>query len=97
MKLLAKLITQRREDPAARASFDPETLRPHDYGKKRVGRPRLNWVNCTLQDFWREVKAVMPHASYEGELDLSKDRHVGLVLELAKQYDDRHCFSYGSS
>jgi len=47
-----KLICLRAGDPAARATFDWNTLLPHDYGKLRVGRPRLQWLTSTLEDLW---------------------------------------------
>ena len=47
--LLAKLITLGGNEPSATITFDVDTLRPHDYGKKKVGRLRLNWLECTLR------------------------------------------------
>ena len=51
--LLAKLITlaQSGNDPIARATLQDNLIAPHDYGKKRVGRPRLNWVKKSYHGF----------------------------------------------
>ena len=96
LKLLAKLITLRHKDPAAKASFDPETLQPYHYGKKRVGRPRLNWVECTMEDFWAEAKTLIPQASGQGVLNLNFDLHRDAILALAEVYYQKYCFGNGS-
>ena len=61
--LSAKLITQAGEEPGARATLQDEILVPHDYGKKRVGRQRTNWVKQTLAGFWNEARRLDPEIS----------------------------------
>ena len=88
--LLAKLITLRDTDPVAKITFDPTTLQPPDYGKRRVGQPRLNWYKVTLQDFWQEVKDTFEQSRHQGQLDLNNPVHIQGILELAQQYDSKH-------
>ena len=42
INMLAKVINQGNDDPNTAATLQPETLQPHDYGRRRVGRPRAN-------------------------------------------------------
>lgn len=73
--MMAKLLTLRQWDPRAKTAFDVTTLKPHDNGKKRVGRPRLNWVTCPLADFWEEAKEEHTDIRYLGSLDLEDPIH----------------------
>ena len=51
--LYAKLLTLEENDPRAEVASAPHTIhRPHDHGKKRIGRPRLNWIVETSNTFW---------------------------------------------
>ena len=51
-KLLGRLLHFPLDDPRRATTFDGNTLAPHDHGKKRVGKPRHNWVEHTTQEFW---------------------------------------------
>ena len=44
IKSFAKLLNLTGGDLRAEICFKPGTLKPHDYGKKRVGRSRNNWI-----------------------------------------------------
>ena len=90
--MLAKLITLKHHDPSARVALEVETLMPHDYGKKRVGRPRLNWVKCTMADFWEEAKKEYNEINTAGVLNLQDPRHREYITRLAGKYNDRHHF-----
>ena len=39
-------------DPRAEITHDTVTLKPHDYGKRRVGQPRTSWAGETSRAFW---------------------------------------------
>ena len=53
LKLYAKSVTLGREAPGTEVAFAPDAVHtPHDHGKKRVGRPRQNWVVSTNKLFW---------------------------------------------
>ena len=43
-KLLGHILRISDVDPLRQVSFTPSTASRIDYGKKRVGRPRQNWV-----------------------------------------------------
>jgi len=88
--LMAKTITLRHTDPSARVAFDPDTLRPHGYGTRRVGHPRLNWVQCTLKDFWEAAKTEFPDHRWAGELDLNSEAHRNLLLQHAEGINNKY-------
>ena len=44
LTFFAKLVLAPETDPRRKVIFADTSLRPHDHWKKRVGRPRLNWV-----------------------------------------------------
>ena len=86
LKLYAKLVTARKGDPGAEVSFDTESLKPHGYGTKRWGRPRLNWVRETMQLFWN--RAVIPDHNLERQttFNLEKEEHVYYVKQTAEKW-----------
>jgi hypothetical protein len=86
--LLAKLITlsQSVNEPSARATLQDNLIAPHDYGTKRVGRPRLNWVKTTISDFWDEVKKHYHEARDLGVFVPEDVRHDTLMHRLAQEY-----------
>lgn len=56
-KLLAKMITADPGDPRRGITFEGQNLKTHEYGKKRVGQPRIDWVNTTIEQFYKEEAA----------------------------------------
>ena len=90
--LLAKLITQAGEEPGARATLQDEILAPHDYGKRRVGRPRTNWVKQTLADFWHEARRLDPETSELADFEPENQKHDQLMRRLAREYNSKHQF-----
>ena len=85
MKLYAKLVSAPEDDPIQIVTFDKTTLRPHDYGKKRVGKPKLNWVRETTKLFWD--KAVTEAEGIRGRaLDLDKQEHVDMIKKTAADW-----------
>ena len=44
VKLLGHILRSNDQDPMRQASFIPSSALRVDYGKKRVGRPRQNWL-----------------------------------------------------
>eukprot|EP00975_Prorocentrum_lima_P013715 2918353-Prorocentrum_lima.AAC.1 len=61
--MLVKLLRLGAQSPGANATWHPDTMRRHDYGKRRVGHPRLVWITSTLQDMWADaiVHANLPN------------------------------------
>ena len=85
MKVLwyAQLVTAAADDPAAAAAFDRETLKRHGHGKKRVGHPRLNWVETTQTQFWElMIRPMLPEGEDVG-LDLEIQQHVDTIKDRA--------------
>ena len=77
----AQLVQAPPGDPSAAATFDRHTLRKHDHGKKRVGRPRLNWVEVTQEQFWDLlVKPSLPPGDRRG-LNLDIQLHIDRLKE----------------
>ena len=61
-QLLAKLVALGDAEPGFQIIFQSGTFLPHSYGGRRVGRPRLNWLEQTIGDLWEETKLAYPHA-----------------------------------
>jgi hypothetical protein len=91
----AKLITLSQSDnePSARATLQDNLIAPHDYGKKRVGRPRLNWVTTTISDFWDEVKQHFHEARNLGIFVPEDMQHDTLMRRLAQEYNCKYRFT----
>ena len=53
---MKKLIRNRFSEPGAAVTFNTITLAELPHGKKRIGRPRLNWYQVTIQDLWNEAR-----------------------------------------
>ena len=54
--LFAQLVVanENKSDPRAAITFSSNNLMPHNYGKKRLRRPRLNWIQETTELFWKQ-------------------------------------------
>ena len=86
MKYLAKLIKAGNDEPGTAVTFDPQTLEPIDHGKKRVGRPKLNWYQVTVQDFWQKAKLETPETKYASELKIKNPVHIHALKAYADTY-----------
>ena len=70
------------------------TLLPHDYGKKQVGKPKINWVRETTKLFWN--KAVAAAAGRQGRaLDLNKQEHVDMIKNTAAEWAEKYNWHEG--
>ena len=54
IKMLAKLIKNGNDDPAAEVTANLCTFEAHDWGVRRVGVPRKHWLTITMEDMWNE-------------------------------------------
>ena len=88
--MLAKLISLAGREPSARVTLQDDIIAPHDYGKKRVGRPRVNWVQQTTTDFWDEVWSKYTEARHLPVFDPRDQQHDKLMRQLAKEYNKRY-------
>ena len=88
---LAKLIHKGHREPGTAVTMDPVTLAAIDHGKKRVGKPRLNWYQVTMQDLWQEVRKDHPSPSvrFAASLDIQRPIHVEAVKEFAKELTEK--------
>ena len=87
IKAFAKLLNLRRGDPRAEIVFQPGTLKPHDYGKKRVGRPRNNWIKETTELFWKKEVQAKSATYAQTKLNLDDPVHIELISEAAERID----------
>ena len=84
LKLFAKLCLAPETDPRVSVTFE-SGVKPHDYGKKRVGRPRLNWIKETTTLFWNQVVKTKNPSLWLGDLDLDNTTHIQLILGAAEE------------
>ena len=77
LKRFAKLIRAGPSDPAFDVTFANSNLHMYDYGKRRVGRPRLNWIRETRDLFWEKV--VQSKFGVVGPLDVASKDHVHFI------------------
>ena len=87
IKRLAKLIHFGNEDPAAKATMDMDTWKPHNTGTRRVGQPRINWLAETMQDMWKIARK----NTTEQYMDLKVENvtHKAIMTELAKTITEK--------
>ena len=43
------------ENPKKSTTMEVATLKPIDVGKRRVGRPRCNWLTTTTDELWSKI------------------------------------------
>ena len=84
-KLYAILVDAGEGDPRAEVAFDTTTLKPHNYGKRRVGQPRRNWVIETAKEFWNKRVKEAHRGLAVGDLDWENERHRELMKQTAKE------------
>eukprot|EP00973_Karenia_brevis_P050272 6977001-Karenia_brevis.AAC.1 len=53
IKMLYRVINANPENPLRTVTFQPDSLYPIDIGKRRVGKPRVKWVDKTIEHAWR--------------------------------------------
>ena len=90
IKLFVQLILAKdKGDPKENVTF-AEDLRPHNYGKKRVGRPRLNWINETTRLFWNTIVKPRNRELWLGDYNPQSDVHYALMKSEATAYNQQH-------
>ena len=53
--LLGHILRADNEDPLRQVSFQPNTAYRVDYGKKRIGKPKQNWLHQTKKYVYTDV------------------------------------------
>ena len=92
IRYLAKLITVGESEPGTLVTLNPQTLEEIQHGKKRIGRPRLNWYQVTMQDMWNELRIEHPRPTvrFACSLDPKKPAHVSAVREFAQKLTEKY-------
>ena len=93
IKLLAKLIVLGDDEPSAVVTFT-HSLQQHEYGKRRVGRPRLNWLQVTREDLWCDIKSKAAQWRWAGKLDLTRDDHHAAIRDYAVHLNQKHAWTH---
>ena len=86
LRLFANLVLEDPQDPKVVVTFKPNTVSPYDYGKRRVGRPRQNWIHTTTDMFWKEVVQKRNAGFKFVTLNPERCTHVEAIRTTAKQY-----------
>eukprot|EP00973_Karenia_brevis_P048657 6754211-Karenia_brevis.AAC.1 len=53
--MLYRIINSNSDSPLRTVTFQDEGLYPIDIGKRRVGKPRVKWVDKTIEHAWRRL------------------------------------------
>ena len=86
LKYLCRLITTGSAEPGAEVTFDVNTLKPLDFGKRRVGHPRKAWYITTLTELWQDVRSKDPTVRYSPtEPDYQDVRHITAIRNYARE------------
>ena len=86
---LNKIINAGEEDPARSITFQGDTLHPVSVTarpgtKRRVGQPRVKWIEDTLQKLWTLVgKTIRPDMRYT-IFSPNNEEHVQAMKEAAR-------------
>ena len=80
--MLAKMIKQGTNNPAASVTMDLETFEEHNTGTRRTGALRKNWLNETLKDAWTEIQKKDTTLA-NVEFDKTRNTHRNLIREFA--------------
>ena len=78
-----EIIRKNNEDPAKAITLAPQTLKPINHGKLRVGRPRGRWVPITIKQYRDEVVNNNIPSVIKPPLDLNNEIHVQRIRNAA--------------
>eukprot|EP00973_Karenia_brevis_P050620 7028295-Karenia_brevis.AAC.1 len=56
--MLYRIIRMPEDNPQKTITFQPHTLLPVDIGKRRTGKPRVKWIDKTLEHAWYRLTPV---------------------------------------
>ena len=84
-ELLVKLIRAPSSNPERHITID-EDLQMVDVGVRRVGRPRTNWHEKTIEEYWRRVGQRFDSSVRYLALDLSHQAHIAFIKQEARDY-----------
>ena len=84
-KLIAQIINEAEGEPMANITMDPATLKLNETTKKRQGRPRNNWYQTGLENYWNSIKTKHDTQFRYEQLDLDNPRIVAAIKQAANQ------------
>ena len=88
LRLLEQIISLPDKDPVKNITMDPKTLKPIDHGARRVGRPKSNWTENAMVDYWKHI--TKDKAEWEGTtLDLDREDIVNYIKTIATRNQRR--------
>ena len=84
---LVKLIRNRETEPGASVTFDPLTLQEVQHGKKRVGRPKLNWYQVTVQELWTIARKHTASTRFSAAFNPLNKTHRDALIKYCEDVD----------
>ena len=94
-ELLSKIIVSSNDSPHKAVTFKSGTLEPLDVTarngtKKRVGKPRVKWVETGMQQLWdRARRTIRPDLIYVGHVPERSDHQEAIKHIANKINNDR--------
>ena len=86
-KLLGHVIRTSNEDPLRQATLRPGTANPHVPEIRRVGRPRIHWVESVMEHIWDSLEDMRIQEddvdNLWGEFDAKNEDHCEWIENLA--------------
>eukprot|EP00973_Karenia_brevis_P005223 717279-Karenia_brevis.AAC.1 len=82
--MLYRIINMRDDNPQKSITFQPNSLIPVDIGKRRTGKPRVKWIDKTLEHAWRRlVNSEFTQYRYQ-DFDPDNPEHVSVITQGAR-------------
>eukprot|EP00973_Karenia_brevis_P009298 1259475-Karenia_brevis.AAC.1 len=67
------------DNPQKTITFQPNSLLPVDIGKRRTGKPRVKWIDKTLEHAWRRlVHSEFTQYRYD-DFDPENAEHIDVI------------------
>ena len=67
VRYLGHLIREGAYEPTRQATFKGSRATPNLHSKKRVGRPRKNWIVQTMRRTWRTLRKKLPDPTLQNK------------------------------
>ena len=83
--LIEKLINSPQFDTVARTTFNPITLAPYFHGRKRRGRPNIQWADNALKTYWQNIHHLLPVGT-DTIFDQKDQNHLTLIKNASSQF-----------
>ena len=80
-KWFAQLLRERRGDLLQRVAFEEDTITKGRGWKRRVGRPRIAWIDQAREQVWSSVRAFHAPALNHTSFDHDNQDHVNKIYK----------------